>query len=73
MLELAMLIPQSTAVVERSFSAMNDICPDLRTSLSTKHLDDLMRISSYQHDFSEIEWELLVDKFKNAKQREMAL
>ncbi|KAH3845640.1 hypothetical protein DPMN_087922 [Dreissena polymorpha] len=40
-------MPQSTAVVERGFSAMNDICTDLM-SQSQQTLDSLMRINLYQ-------------------------
>ena len=45
MYELCLLIPQSTGIVERSFSCMNDLCKFRRTSLSTKMLESLMRIN----------------------------
>ena len=42
---LCLLILQSMGIVERSFSCMNDLCTFLRTSLSTKMLESLMRIN----------------------------
>ena len=42
---LALLIPPSTANVERGFSAMNLLCSSLHTSLNQQNLDRFMRIS----------------------------
>lgn len=41
----ALVVPMSTADCERGFSAMNRIKTDLRNSLKTETLDQLMRIS----------------------------
>ncbi|KAH3694995.1 hypothetical protein DPMN_082442 [Dreissena polymorpha] len=70
--KLALLVPQSTAVVERGFSAMNDMCTDLR-SLGQQTLDSLMRINLYQEELLEEDLELVVDLFKNKKERDMPL
>ncbi|KAH3802724.1 hypothetical protein DPMN_156404 [Dreissena polymorpha] len=45
--KLGLLIPQSTALVERGFSLMNNIATVDRTMLQGT-LDSLMRISYYQ-------------------------
>ena len=69
--QLATLIPQSTAVVERSFSLMNDLCTFLRSSLKTPNLDALMRINCAnpkEEDFDQI-----VDDFKDFKSRQLPL
>ena len=71
--ELCLLIPQSTAVVERTFSLMNDICSFLRTSLTTKTLDALMRINGNRERLSDESLEEIVDIFKCYKSREMPL
>jgi len=70
--KLALLVPQSTAVVERGFSAMNDMCTNLR-SLGQQTLDSLMRINLYQEELLEEDLELVVDLFKNKKERDMPL
>lgn len=70
--KLALLVPQSTAVVERGFSAMNDICTDLR-SLGQQSLDALMRINLWPDQFTEDDYELIVDMFKDREQRHMPL
>jgi len=41
---MLLLIPASTAPVERGFSLMNDLCTPLRSSLTQQSLDALMRI-----------------------------
>jgi hypothetical protein len=74
--KLALLIPQSTAVVERGFSVMNDICTFLRTSMGQITLDAMMRISLMQDTlqaFGDEDYENLVSIFKDKKKREMKL
>lgn len=71
MYNLALLIPQSTAVVERSFSLMNDLCTFLRTSLTTQQLGALMRINTCTPQ--EEDYEKIVDLFKEYKVRQLAL
>ncbi|CAF3472719.1 unnamed protein product [Rotaria socialis] len=43
--EIFLIAPISTATVERDFSTMNRILTKLRNRLTTKHVDQLMRIS----------------------------
>ena len=43
--QLLLLVPIGTATVERTFSAMNRIMTDLRSRLSSEHLDSLLLIS----------------------------
>ena len=50
LLNLAALIPPSTAEVERSFSLMKLICTKLRKRLTNENLTALMRICKYQGD-----------------------
>ena len=70
--KMALLVPQSTAVVERGFSAMNDICTDLR-SLGQMSLDALMRIHLCHDNINDQDYENMVDMFKNNKERDMPL
>lgn len=44
LLLLSLLIPSSTAAVERSFSLMNELCTPFRNRLKTASLDAIMRI-----------------------------
>ena len=68
--KLALLIPQSTAVVERGFSLMNGIATVHRTMLQST-LDALMRISHHTANYAltEQDYESIVDLFKAAKPR----
>lgn len=72
LLKQALLIPQSTAVVERVFSKMNDISTNIR-SLSQNTLDALMRISSHSGGLQEEDFDSLVECFKSRKTREIEL
>ncbi|KAL5006843.1 hypothetical protein ScPMuIL_015649 [Solemya velum] len=50
--ELAMLIPPSTAVVERGFSLMNNILTPKRNRLSQRQLEGVMRICHTEVNFN---------------------
>ena len=70
----SLLIPASTAVVERGFSLMNDICTPLRSRLTQNHLTCLMRIiSEGPESLTDIMLEDLVEAFKNQKKRKLKL
>ena len=70
----SLLIPASTAVVERGFSLMNDVCTPLRSRLTQTNLTCLMRIISEGPDvLSDQLLEELVDKFKTQKKRKLLL
>ena len=70
----SLLIPASTAVVERGFSLMNDACTPLRSRLTQTNMTCLMRIISECPDvLSDQLLEELVDKFKTQKKRKLLL
>ena len=70
----SLLIPASTAVVERGFSLMNDICTHLRSRLTQSHLTCLMRITREGPEvLTDPILEELVEKFKNQKKRKLKL
>ena len=63
---ISMLIPPSTANVERGFSVMNLICSPLRSSLSENSLDNLMRMCLNGPDMlSDSQLQALITLFKN--------
>ena len=65
---ISLLIPPSTANVERGFSVMNLLCTPLRSSLSENSLDRLMRICINGPEvLSEEQLEELVDDFKKKR------
>ena len=71
---LAVLIPCSTATVERGFSLMNSICTSSRSRLNQASLDALMRICKEGQDsFNNDDLEEMVDIFKNKKNRRIDL
>ena len=66
--QISLLIPPSTANVERGFSIMNLLCTPLRSSLSETSLDRLMRICiNGPETLSEEQLEELVDDFKKMR------
>ena len=70
----SLLMPASTAVVERGFSLMNDICTPLRSRQTQSHLMCLMRIiSEGPESLTDIMLEDLVEAFKNQKKRKLKL
>ena len=64
-LNLAALIPPSTAEVERSFSLMKLICTRLRSRLSQENLGRSMRICKFR-DLTETDIKAIFDKWMNA-------
>ncbi|XP_033761513.1 uncharacterized protein LOC117343277 [Pecten maximus] len=74
LLGIAVLIPCSTASVERGFSLMNSLCTNSRNRLGQGSLDALMRICSEgKEEFSKYDLEKMVDIFKNKKERRLDL
>ena len=74
LLLLSMMIPMSTATVERGFSLMNSLCTSLRNRLNQSHLDSLMRICREGKEvWSDYELDDMVDIFKNMKTRRIDL
>ena len=71
---LALLIPPSTANVERGFSAMNLLCSPLRTSLNEESLDCFMRINlNGPAKLDEKTYDTFVTMFKNLRSRRIDL
>lgn len=74
LLLLSLIIPSSTAAVERSFSLMNALCTPLRNRLTTASLDAVMRIC--HEGPTELDDSLLqkiTDDFISAKDRKIKL
>jgi hypothetical protein len=64
------IIPASTASVERSFSYMNLIKTPLRSRLTQRNLEALMRISMEgKNKLPDSDLDTLIDKFENKKDR----
>lgn len=69
-----MIIPASTAVVERSFSLMNNLCTPLRNFLNQVSLESLMRICwEGKESYPPEDLESLVDRFRDMKDRMLIL
>ena len=64
-LQLAALIPPSTAEVERSFSLMKLICTRLRSRLSQENLGRSMRICKFR-DLTEDDLKSIFQRWMNA-------
>lgn len=74
LLNFALIIPCSTASVERGFSLMNSLCTNLRNRLSQSSLDSLMKICREgDKELSNDCLEDLVEMFKNKKNRKIDL
>ena len=72
--KLSLLIPPSTANVERGFSVLNLIHTKQRNRLTVKALDRLMRIVLIgPGKLTESQYEVLVDKYKDMSDRRIEL
>lgn len=67
--QIALLIPTSTAEVERGFSLFNLLCTDLRSTLSQKNLESLVRINLKRHALTDKDWESVIDVFNRKPRR----
>ena len=68
LLKIYILLPQSEAVVERGFSKMKLTMTKQHTSLDSRNLDVLMRLS-YKHRFSDVELQEVIDIWKEKKDK----
>lgn len=73
LINLALIIPCSTASVERGFSLMDSLCTNLWNRLSQSSLESLMRICKGDKELSNGDLEELVELFKNKKNRKIDL
>ena len=63
---LSQVIPVSTASVERCFSYLSLIKTSLRTRLSNRTLDSLLRCNLHGvPSFPDLDWEKIIDQFKD--------
>ena len=73
LLYYCMIMPSSTAVVERSFSMMSNILTKKRNRLTQCNLDATMRICHQNRPLTDEDLEALVDLFKGRKNRKIKL
>lgn len=74
LLLLSLLIPSSTAAVERSFSLMNELCTPFRNRLKAASLDAIMRICHEGPvEMSENLLQNTVDTFISTKDRKIKI
>ncbi|CAF3466629.1 unnamed protein product [Rotaria socialis] len=72
--EIFLIAPISTATVERDFSTMNRILTKLRNRLTTKHVDQLMRISKEgANTLNEEMKDEIINYWKKVKPRRIAV
>ncbi|CAF1540891.1 unnamed protein product [Rotaria sordida] len=72
--EIFLVVPISTATVERNFSTMNRILTKLRNQLTTQYVDQLMRISIEGPDtLNEEIKEEIINYWKKLKPRRLAV
>ncbi|CAM4982101.1 unnamed protein product [Rotaria socialis] len=72
--EIFLIAPISTATVERDFSTMNRILTKLRNRLTTKHVDQLMRISMEGgNTLNEEMKDEIINYWKKVKPRRLAV
>ena len=74
LLKFVLLITLSTANAEPGFSVLTLLCMRQRNQLGPKNIDCLMRIILLGPEKCEnTVWESLIDKYKDIKERQIAL
>jgi hypothetical protein len=73
LIELALVLPVVTALVERAFSAMKIIKTKLRNKMSDGWLNDLMVVYIEREIFKGIDLESIKKAFQKKKDRNMPL
>jgi hypothetical protein len=73
LIELALLLPVSTASVERTFSAMNIIKRELRNKIEDDWMNDLMVCYMEKEIFMSLDDETITRRFQRIKKRKMEL
>jgi hypothetical protein len=73
LIELALLLPVSTANVERTFSAMNIIKRELRNNIEDDWMNDLMVYYTEKEIFKSLDDETITQRFQRLKIRRMQL
>lgn len=69
LVNLASIIPSSTAGVERIFSLMNSLCTPKRNRISQASLDAVMRICLEEEVISQERLNRIIENFKNNGKR----
>ena len=73
LIELALVLPVTTASVERSFSSMNIIKTDLRNKIGDEFLTDSLVCYIEKDIFVSIENAAILQRFQNMETRRMQL
>ncbi|KAJ1261742.1 hypothetical protein BS78_09G054600 [Paspalum vaginatum] len=73
LLELALILPVATALVERAFSAMHFIKTDLRNKMSDDWLNDLILCYIEKENFKGLDNDKIKKRFQSIKNRRMHL
>jgi hypothetical protein len=73
LIELTLILPVTTASVERIFSAMSIIKTDLRSKMDDERLNDLMICYTEKEIFRKIDNEKIKKRFQEMKKRRMLL
>ena len=73
LIELALLLPVSTASVERAFSVMNIIKRELCNKIEDDWMNDLMVCYTEKEIFKSIDDEIIIRRFQRLKTRRMQL
>ena len=73
LIELALLLPVSTASVERIFSTMNIIKRELRNKIEDDWMNDLMVCYMEKEIFKSLDDETITRRFQRLKTRRMQL
>jgi hypothetical protein len=73
LIELALLLPEATATVERAFSAMKIIKTELRNKMTDGWLNDLMLCYIEREIYKKLDLQQIKKAFQNKKNRQMQL
>ncbi|KAH7665581.1 Ribonuclease H-like protein [Dioscorea alata] len=73
LIELALILPVATTIVERAFSAMNIIKTDLRNKIGDEWLNNMMVCYIEQEMFAKIDEETILQCFQNMRNRKIQL
>ena len=73
LVELTLILPVTTASVERVFSAMNVIKTDLRNRVSDEWFNDLMICYTEREIFQSLDDRMIIERFQAMAKRRMSL
>ncbi|XP_042465980.1 zinc finger MYM-type protein 1-like [Zingiber officinale] len=73
MIELTLLLPVATAIVERVFSVMNIVKTDLRNRIGDEWMNDSLVVYIEKDVFNTVDNEPILQRFQNMESRRMQL